>query len=163
LQTGAETQLLTIADRRRNRPLALAEALDLLGDSGVVLLMNEQSGRAAVQTPAPSLMLDDGEIERRVRLVRPMERTHASLAAMQESRWRPADRADFAEAWNREVSETPTFSESTLHVVSGLLLPSGSGCRRTQRASTACRPMMASASSADASRPPGRRTPQGRT
>ena len=37
--------------------------------------VNARSGRAAVQMPAPSLMLDDGEIERRVRLFRPMERT----------------------------------------------------------------------------------------
>ncbi len=36
-------------------------------------LINERSGRAAVQVPAPSFMLDDGEIERRVRLIRPME------------------------------------------------------------------------------------------
>jgi len=77
--TGAETRLLTITERRRNRPVTLDEALDHLADPRAALLVNERSGRAAVQIPAPSLMLDDGEIERRVRLIRPMEHHHASL------------------------------------------------------------------------------------
>jgi hypothetical protein len=121
--TGAETRLLTITERRRNRPVALAGALDYLSDPGAVLLVNERSGRAAVQIPAPSVMLDDGEIERRVRLIRPMEHLHASLKMMAESHWRKADRDSFAPAWSREASEVPAFADSTLHVVAGLLLP----------------------------------------
>jgi hypothetical protein len=61
--TGAETRLLTITERRRNRPVTLDEALDHLADPRAMLLVNERSGRAAVQILAPSLMLDDGEIE----------------------------------------------------------------------------------------------------
>ena len=76
--TGAETRLLTITQRERNRPVTLDEALDRLSDPRAVLLINERSGRAAVQVPAPSLMLDDGEIERRVRLIRPMEQPQPS-------------------------------------------------------------------------------------
>lgn len=121
--TGAETRLLTITERRRNRPVTLAGALDYLSDPGAVLLVNERSGRAAVQIPAPSVMLDDGEIERRVRLIRPMEHHHASLKMMAESHWRKADRDSFAAAWSREASEVPAFTDSTLHVVAGLLLP----------------------------------------
>jgi hypothetical protein len=37
------------------------------------LLVNDRSGRAALEEPATSIVLDDGEIERRVRLTRPME------------------------------------------------------------------------------------------
>ena len=76
--TGAETRLLTITQRERNRPVTLDDALDRLSDPRAVLLINERSGRAAVQVPAPSLMLDDGEIERRVRLIRPMEQPRPS-------------------------------------------------------------------------------------
>jgi predicted RNA methylase len=121
--TGAETRLLTITERRRNRPVTLDQALDHLADPRAVLLVNERSGRAAVQIPAPSLMLDDGEIERRVRLVRPMEHHHASLAVMAESHWQAADRGAFASAWSAEVADVPEFADSTLHVVAGLLLP----------------------------------------
>lgn len=75
--TGAETRLLTITERQRNHPLSLDDALDRRSDHRAVFLINERSGRAAVQLPAPSFMLDDGEIERRVRLIRPMEQHSA--------------------------------------------------------------------------------------
>jgi hypothetical protein len=97
--------------------------LDRAGDPRAVLLVNAQSGRAAVQVPAPSAMLDDGEVERRVRLVRPMERTALSVAALEQSHWQRSDRAAFAEAWARELAEIPPFTESHLHIVTGLLLP----------------------------------------
>ena len=42
---------------------------------------------------------------------------------MAESHWRDADRDAFAVAWNREVSQVPEFSVSTIHIVAGLLLP----------------------------------------
>jgi len=121
--TGAETRLLTIAERRRNRPTTLDTALGWLDDPHARLLVNERSGRAAVQVPAPSIMLDDGEIERRVRLIRPMEQHHATVAMMADSHWQEADRDTFAAVWQREVSEVPTFTEGTIHMVSGLLLP----------------------------------------
>ena len=82
-----------------------------------------QSGRAAVQVPAPSLMLDDGEVERRVRLLRPMERPAIPLATMAQTHWQEADRADFARAWEAEIATVPEFTDSDLHIVTGLLLP----------------------------------------
>ncbi len=121
--TGAETRLLAVTERRRNRPVTLDEAFDRLSDSYAVLLINERSGRAAVQVPAPSLMLDDGEIERRVRLIRPMEHHSLPLKMMAESHWEEADRERFAAAWQAELAELPEFTDSTIHVVAGLLLP----------------------------------------
>jgi hypothetical protein len=122
-QTGAETQVFTIRRRERNRPCKLTEALDRADDPRTVLLVNTQSGRAAVQVPAPSVMLDDGEVERRVRLLRPIERTAVSLAALAQTHWQRADRDAFAEAWERELAEIPPFTDSDLHIVTGLLLP----------------------------------------
>ncbi|MDP2373065.1 strawberry notch family protein [Reyranella sp.] len=122
-QTGAETQVFTIRRRERNRPFSLAEALDRADDPRAMLLVNAQSGRAAVQVPAPSVMLDDGEVERRVRLLRPMERTAMSLAALDQTHWERADRVAFTDAWERELVEIPAFTDSDLHVVTGLLLP----------------------------------------
>src|SRR6202042_1890858 len=78
----------TIRRRERNHPFALADALERARDSRALLLVNAKSGRASVQVPAPSLMLDDGEVERRVRLLRPMERPAISLANMAQSHWR---------------------------------------------------------------------------
>lgn len=121
--TGAETRLLTIAQRTRNRPVTLDDALARLGEPGARLLVNERSGRAAVQIPATSIMLDDGEIERRVRLIRPMESHTVPVKMMGETHWTEAERNDFATAWSAEVADVPAFSNSTIHVVTGLLLP----------------------------------------
>ncbi|MDX8449379.1 strawberry notch family protein [Mesorhizobium captivum] len=122
-RTSAETRLLTIIERRRNRPVTLDAAFDHLADRHGMLLVNGQSGRAAVQIPATSVMLDDGEIERRVRLIRPMETQNMPLKAMAETRWVEADRAAFSSAWSAEMAEVPEFSDSVLHIVTGLLLP----------------------------------------
>ena len=121
--TGAETRLLAITQRERNRPVTLIEALDRPSDRRAVLLVNERSGRAAVQVPAPSLMLDDGEIERRVRLVRPMEGHNVPLKMMAESHWVEVDRVAFAAAWQAELADVPEFTDSTIDIVTGLLLP----------------------------------------
>ena len=121
--TGAETRLHTITQRERNRPVALDDALGRLSDQRAVLLINERSNWPAVQIPAPSFMLDDGEIESRVRLIRPMEQHSVPLRMMAESHWLEADRERFSAAWLAELAEVPDFSESTIHVVAGLLLP----------------------------------------
>ncbi|MCP8896427.1 strawberry notch family protein [Shinella daejeonensis] len=122
-RTGAETSLLTITERKRNRPVMLDAALAELDDPRANLLINERSGRAAVQIPTTSVMLDDGEIERRVRLIRPMEAHNVPVRMMGETHWVKADRDAFAAAWNAELAEVPEFADSTLHMVTGLLLP----------------------------------------
>ncbi|VVS96000.1 p-loop containing NTP hydrolase pore-1/Helicase C-like/Methyltransferase domain protein [Roseovarius sp. EC-HK134] len=121
--SGAETQLLTIAQKQRNTPLSLADALDWLDDPKARLLVNSRSGRAAVQVPATSLMLDDGTIEPRLRLIRPTEASTVPAKIMDDTHWLEADRAAFTEAWTAELAEVPEFSETTLHIVAGLLLP----------------------------------------
>jgi hypothetical protein len=121
--SGAETQLLTIAEKRRNTPTSLADALDWLDDPKARLLVNSRSGRAAVQVPATSLMLDDGTIEPRLRLIRPTEASTVPARMMEDTHWLEAGRAAFAAAWTAELAEVPEFSESTLHIVAGLLLP----------------------------------------
>jgi len=122
-RTGAQTRLLTIIERKRNHPVTLSEAIGNLDDPRAVLLVNERSGRAAVQVPTTSVMLDDGEIERRVRLIRPTEAHNIPVKTMPETHWVEADRDAFASAWNAEIAEVPEFSDSTLHMVTGLLLP----------------------------------------
>ena len=149
--TGAETRLLTINRRDRNTPLSLEAALDLRGDRRAGLCVNTSSGRAAVQLPAPSVMLDDGAIERRFRLVRPMDKIGLSAEALENSHWQPADPERFGAAWSEELAQIPAFAESQLHIVAGLLLPIWKRLPRESAASTACKPTTASASSVAAS------------
>lgn len=121
--TGAETRLLTLSRKDRNRPRTLDEAMDLSRQSGGQLLVNARSGRAAVRTRARSLMDEDGAVHPRVRLVRPMEATTMPAESLETSHWALADPDAFAVAWSAEVAEIPEFQTSTLHMVAGLLLP----------------------------------------
>ncbi|MEQ1552132.1 strawberry notch family protein, partial [Sphingorhabdus sp.] len=121
--TGAETRLLTVAMRERNQPVTAEKALDLASEPGARLLVNARSKRAAVQLPARSVMLDDGEVERRIRLIRPMERLNFALNHLAETSWEEVDERTFASTWQAEVAQVDEFTQSELHIVTGLLLP----------------------------------------
>jgi predicted RNA methylase len=122
--TGAQSHLLTIERMDRNTPLALAEALGLVArDPRAKLLINGKSARPAVQVPTRSIMLDDGSVQARVALVRPMDEIRFEVRQLEETNWEQADEQNFSAAWNAEVADLPEFSLSTMHVVSGLLLP----------------------------------------
>jgi predicted RNA methylase len=120
--TGAETRCYRVLRKDRNRPLPLAEALALRADGGR-LLVNDQTHRAAVQMHAASLMDDDGNVEIRTRLIRPLTRETISVAQFERSHWRKATREEFSTLWEAECAKVPEFSESEFHIITGLLLP----------------------------------------
>jgi hypothetical protein len=122
--TGAQSHLLTIERMDRNRPMLLQDALHLVArDPRAKLMINGKSERAAVMAPTRSIMLDDGSLQPRVALIRPMDELRFEIRHLEETNWEEADEQIFAAAWNTEVASVPEFSTSTLHVVSGLLLP----------------------------------------
>ena len=121
--TGAVTQVFRILRRDRNEPMPRSEALQLARERGARLLVNTSSQRAAVAIPAPTFMRDDGGLEQRVRLVRPLGRESLGADDLKRSHWREADAGHFARAWDAEVEGAPPFRDSTFHVVTGLLLP----------------------------------------
>ncbi|WP_027144396.1 strawberry notch family protein [Mesorhizobium sp. WSM3626] len=122
--SGAQSHVLTVARKDRIRPLGLIDALTIArAESQSVLLVNSRSSRAAIQLTTASLMLDDGTVEHRVRLLRPTDELRFGLDALAETRWQPADRKLFCEMWEAEVAAVPEFTTSTFHIVAGLLLP----------------------------------------
>lgn len=116
---GAKTELLKIAKKVRNRPMSAEDALAYSGRR----LVNEQSGRAALETPAASRMFEDGGVEKRVRLVRPMTTEGMSEDALARSHWRRAGETAFAAAWAAELRSIPEFTTTSFYLVTGLLLP----------------------------------------
>jgi hypothetical protein len=80
---GAETHVHRIVQRTKTKPQQLGDALALVGKPGTMLMVNITSHRAAVRVPAPSITLDDGEVEPRAKLVRPMD-AHAMPLQMLE-------------------------------------------------------------------------------
>ncbi|HZU88392.1 MAG TPA: strawberry notch C-terminal domain-containing protein, partial [Stellaceae bacterium] len=119
----AETRCYRVLRRDRNRPLPLEEALAMARGTGGRLLVNTQSGRAAVQMPAASLMRDDGRVEARTRLIRPMGRETLALDEFNRSHWREAAAEHFAPVWEAECARVADYSDSEFHVITGLLLP----------------------------------------
>ncbi|MBP2449585.1 hypothetical protein JOH51_007093 [Rhizobium leguminosarum] len=122
--TGAQSHLLTIERRDRNAPMQLEEVQTLVQqDPRAKLMVNGKSGRPAVMVPTRSIMLDDGSIQPRVSLIRPMDELRFEIRQLEETNWEEVDEQAFVLAWNTEVAAVPEFSTSTMHIVSGLLLP----------------------------------------
>ncbi|XQZ98215.1 strawberry notch family protein [Komagataeibacter rhaeticus] len=122
-ETGADTELLTIRERRRSEPVTLPQALDLGRERECGYVRNTQSDRVAVRIPAPGLVTEEGEYERRVRLVRPMETQLHSVNAFSASHWKPIDQETFVPLWEAELRTVDEFVETEFHMVTGLLLP----------------------------------------
>ncbi|MER8462070.1 strawberry notch family protein [Mesorhizobium sp. M1396] len=122
--SGAQSHVLTVARKDRVRPIGLVDALAIVrAEPQSALLVNARSSRAAIRLPTASLMLDDGAIEHRVRLLRPTDEVRFGLDALAETHWQPADQKLFCELWDSEVAAVPEFTTSTFHIVTGLLLP----------------------------------------
>ncbi|PPD41745.1 MAG: methylase, partial [Methylocystis sp.] len=123
-RSGAETQLLTILRKDKTRITTLDAAFDYATASQKSRLMiNEQSGRSAVKLPATALMQDDGSVLPRVRLLRPTHADVITVEALERSHWRDASSEEFRRAWEAEVASLPELTETTFHIVTGLLLP----------------------------------------
>ncbi|BBB10623.1 strawberry notch-like NTP hydrolase domain-containing protein [Sphingopyxis sp. EG6] len=121
--TGAQTQLLTIERKDRLTPLQLEDALGQVEGKGAKLLVNGKTGRGAVQRRARSVTDDDGAVHPRVRLIWPLTDSVIPAEVLASSHWEEADRAAFSAAWKAELAGLPSHETSTLHMVSGLLLP----------------------------------------
>ena len=127
-RTGAATELVEIARKDRLVPVTADDALrmrtqSLAAGNETGLLYNGLSKRIALRLPAPSRMLDDGGIQKRVRLVRPATRDTMAEKALEASHWRDANEAEWRALWDAEVESLPTHTESRLWLVTGLLLP----------------------------------------
>ena len=101
-----------------------SQALPLVQqDPRARLMVNGKSGRPAVTVPTRSIMLEDGSIQSRVSLIRPMDELRFEVRQLEETNWEEADEPAFIAAWNTEVADVPEYSTSTFHNVTGLLLP----------------------------------------
>ncbi|GFE67104.1 strawberry notch-like NTP hydrolase domain-containing protein [Litoreibacter roseus] len=122
--SGATATALTVERTDRNHPLTLEKARAFCAQRGDVRLMiNRKSDRAALMTPATSLMTEEGEPIARVELLRPMGDERLLEIELKTSHWEPASDSAFEAAWQKEVAAVPETTVSKLTLVSGLLLP----------------------------------------
>ena len=127
-RAATDTEIVEIVRRDAARPLTSDEALRIRDDQLQLdrptdLVVNTRSNRPAVRVQAPARILDDGSIERRVRLLRPLGRESLPLNALRQSHWKPADAGRWRRLWDAEAAATPPWKESRLWLVTGLLLP----------------------------------------
>ena len=126
-ETGATTELVHIRRRDPLTPLQADSALSLLQRSPhselASVAINSRSGHAAVIVEAPGRVLDNGGIEKRCRIVRPTRKESISLSALRASHWRPCEEDEWRRAWKAELETLPSYVESELWMVCGLLLP----------------------------------------
>ena len=124
--SGAETEIVEIARKDRLEPLGADAAIELHAATSrkpPLLIVNAQSKRAALVMDAPSRTLDDGDVQQRVRLVRPAVRETMASAALDASQWRAADEDRWRALWDAEIAGLPSHRESRFWLVAGLLLP----------------------------------------
>ncbi len=126
--TGAATELVEIVRRDKLVPLAADAALEIGArdpgpDGKPRLVVNTRSKRAAVLLPAPSRMLDDGGVQKRVQLIRPATRDRMAQAEFVASNWGRTDERHWRMLWDHEIGELPSHRESRFWLASGLLLP----------------------------------------
>ena len=124
--SGAETEIVEVARKDRLDPLGADAAIALHAQTSgqpPLLIVNGQSRRAALVMDAPSRTLDDGDVQERVRLVRPAVRETMARAALEASQWRPAVEDRWRALWDAEIAGLPSHRESRFWLVAGLLLP----------------------------------------
>ena len=124
----ADTEIVEVMREDRIRPLTAAEALGIRDQAHAMkqaarLMINLQSKRAALAVAAPVRVLDNGGIERRVRLLRPTDRESMSEKELSGSKWREATPDRWRERWERERAQTDEFLKSRFWLVTGVLLP----------------------------------------
>ena len=125
-ESGAETIALTVEKTDRNHPLSLQGVREFAtsekqGDA--VLMVNQQSGRAALRIPTTAALLDDGDILLRYRLIRPMGSERIMHHELAKSQWQEVPVGQFTKAWEKELLEIPEFATSRITIITGLLLP----------------------------------------
>jgi hypothetical protein len=91
-------------------------------EAATVLFLRRYGIAMRVKAPSPAAMLP---MLMRITGLLPTQtrRSSVPLKMISESHWVEVDRERFSAAWLAELAGVPEFSESTIHVVAGLLLP----------------------------------------
>ena len=126
-ETGARTELVEIRRRDPLVPLAADAALAKIDRhqprATEFTAINTRSGHAAVIVPATVRMGEDGGLVERCRIIHPVRTETIDRSALADTWWAPADEAAWRAAWAAEIASLPSHTETTLWLVTGLLLP----------------------------------------
>ena len=122
-ETQAQTHCVKIEQKRQAQILRLPEALEVTERYQGHGVVNERSGRVAICVPTNSIVTDDGEVVRRVNLIRPTANEKMSVEQFQSSTWKVISQDTFQSLWQEEVNQSPEFEVDSFYLITGLLLP----------------------------------------
>ena len=114
---------MTFIRKDRVNPLGLDAIREIAQERGGVFLVNDSSGRAALQLPAPSRTSEDGTVEDRYRLIRPAQRASLSGRVQTLATGGGREGGVFRSVARRTCDDPLEMTLTTFHMVSGLLLP----------------------------------------
>lgn len=122
--SNAKTQCLKIEQKDRTRPTLLADILQAADrEEKARFFFNQQSRRVALSVPYTNMISENGDVIKRVRMIRPLTHESMLITDLDKSHWREIERTRFEAAWDDEVAAVPAFTLSEFHIVTGLLLP----------------------------------------
>ena len=119
----AATVLRKVRLWRKVDVLSLAQARRMQHARGGTICVNHQSGRAAIAIRYGTRIGRDGKALQATLLTRPTRSQWIDDDRLSMSGWRGAPPEAWEAAWQKEVEETPTESESTLYLLTGLMIP----------------------------------------
>ena len=127
-EADADTMIVEVRAKHRIEILDADSALELrahelkMGRTGR-LLVNTQSGRAALAVMATVRVLESGAIQRRMRLLRPTNRVSMAESELRGSRWQNAPERQWRTLWDSEAEGSTGHRTTRFWLVTGLLLP----------------------------------------
>lgn len=120
----AESRLLTINTIRPVQYLSYDHIRSIITGNNADLYYNARSKHVAAVYKARSIMTDEGDIIRRLKIQRPESSSLMDLADFNESHWEPCSAEFFETQWQLAAQELAHQTQTTtIYLVSGLLLP----------------------------------------
>ena len=121
--TSAETTLMSIRRRQPTQVMSVAEVLEKAETRKGRFMVHVKNGNARLVHRTRGELLEDGGVEDRVALLGPKSEHFTSAKSMADNGFQEVESSAFIAAWEAELATIPEFTEDTIHVVSGLLLP----------------------------------------
>lgn len=133
-----QTRVITVHKRERIHKRQFDDMLARITVPDQTRFMrNQRSGGVAIVVPGITAIDEQGATRETLRFLRPGGGETKPVSEMPESAWSDSDSETVQRLWQRELATLPDYHDSTLYMVTGLLLPIwdklGSKSPRVQR------------------------------
>lgn len=122
-KSGADTKYVQMQIYNKPELVSLAKAKGRYQNFQGIVRTEDGSVRAVYEISSKTDP-KTGEIQRRFKLEGPVKgKTSVFVESTLKKQTTPVDKADWAQAWKDETAKAPKYNESTLHLLTGTLLP----------------------------------------